>query len=80
MVAIDTAALEAEIRALFPAVKDMKVTNRAPKITGANARDVILVAIEPVKSFPASEAARLKRWLVTRYPDADVKVVVGRLF
>lgn len=79
-VAIDTAALEAEIRALFPAVKDMKVTNRAPKITGANARDVILVAIEPVKSFPASEAARLKRWLVTRFPDADVKVVVGRLF
>ena len=78
--AIDTEALEAEIRALFPAAKDMKVTNRAPKNAGANARDVILVAIEPVKSFPASEVARLKRWLAMRYPDADVKVVVGRLF
>lgn len=77
--AADFSTLEAEIRALFPMLRDLKVSGGADPGAGAARRTRLLVGIDAPRRFPASEMARLKRWLATRYPDVEIGVVVGRL-
>lgn len=75
----DLNRVENEIRAHLPKLRKVVVTGSSHKAGDGNPRLYVLVAIDDPKGLPAAEATRLKRWLKTRLPDAEIDLVVGRI-
>ena len=71
----DHARLADEIRAQLPAVRSVTVAR--PASTTPEARR-LMVALDAPRPLPASELARLKRWLGVRLPDTAVEVIAGK--
>jgi hypothetical protein len=71
----DHARLAEEIHAQLPAVRGVTVAR--PASTTPEARR-LMVALDAPRPLPASELARLKRWLGVRLPDTAVEVIAGK--
>jgi uncharacterized hydrophobic protein (TIGR00271 family) len=71
--------VENEIRAQLPALKKVLVTGTAQDDANGKHHITVLVAIDSPGRLPASETERLKRWLKTRMPNAEIHIVVGKL-
>jgi hypothetical protein len=67
--------VDEEIRALWPELKQIAVTQGA----GGAGPTQVLVAVEPLRRMSAAEEQRLRRWLKARWPDADVRLAIGKL-
>jgi hypothetical protein len=67
--------VEEEIRALWPELKQVAVTQGAE---GAGPTQV-LVAVEPLQRMSAAEEQRLRRWLKARWPDAEMRLAIGKI-
>lgn len=73
--ATDAADAEREIRIRLPSLKAVVVSMPG---AAANANpDRVWVAIEPTRRLRAAELDGLKRWMATRWPSADVQLLVG---
>ena len=77
--AIELRAVEREIQAQMPALRKVLVTTSPSDATDDKGRQTMLVAIEPSGRLAPSEHDRLVRWLKVRMPDADIRLVVGRI-
>lgn len=77
--AIELGAVEREIQAQMPALRKVLVTTSPSGATDDKGRQTVLVAIEPAGRLAPSEHDRLVRWLKVRMPDADIRLVVGRI-
>lgn len=75
----DTKGIEAEIRVLFPAVKQLQVAASSRRGAEGGEKIELLVAVEAARGFAADHAQRIRRWLETRFPDAEINVAVGSL-
>jgi uncharacterized hydrophobic protein (TIGR00271 family) len=71
------AGAEAEIRALLPDLRKVVVAPRAPTSATADAKPVVLVAVEPARKLTQAQVEQLKRWLKARWPADDVQLTVG---
>jgi len=75
----DLARVENEIRAHLPKLRKVVVTGSSHKAGDGSPHLYVLVAIDDPKGLPAAETTRLKRWLKTRLPGAEIDLVVGRI-
>jgi uncharacterized hydrophobic protein (TIGR00271 family) len=71
--------VENEIHAQLPELKKVLVTGTAQDDANGLHHIKVLVAIDSPRRLPASETERLKRWLKTRMPNAEIHIVVGKL-
>ena len=71
----DQAQLADEVRAQWPAARNVTVAR--PSGAAADARS-LLVVIDSPRPLPAAELRRLRRWLAVRLPDTAVRIVIGQ--
>ena len=73
------ARIENEIRAQVPALAGVTVTGTTHKDAEGKSRLQVLVALDAPRGLPAAETQRLRRWLAARLPEAEIRLIAGKL-
>jgi hypothetical protein len=73
------ARIENEIRAQLPGLAGTTVSGNLRKTADGRSRLQVLIALDTPRGLPAAETSRIQRWPVTRLPDAEIRLVVGRV-